>query len=196
MKEQINYKVGDKVFIEGNGESTITVFNGKIYSLVSDAGFKFMLNIKAINKLANKVKINKVFYKVDSKPTKELIEKFDNDNNTFYRFQEPERKLTSRSKSWGMIYSSAKEAIRYCEEYGWTKEEAVLPGKSCMPTFKEIISGKWITQFNNEFVLLVFEGEDTGVTGHDGEYVAKYNKKVAVWNYEDVVEYAKENNLW
>lgn len=124
-------------------------------------------------------------YKVNGVPTQELIEKLDNNDNIFFRFQEPHQKLTSRSKSWGMIYSTEREAIADgCE---------ILPGKSCMPTFAEIL--RWLDYYCKDYILLAFEGNDTGYTGHDGEYVATYYKKVAVWNFEDVKKYAEEN-LW
>lgn len=134
-----------------------------------------------------------IIYKVNGNPTKELIEKFDNDSNIFYRFQEPHQKLTKRSESWGMIFQSKAEALRDCEEWGYSKEEAVLPGKSCMDTFEGIMN--WADKFDKDYVLLVFEGNDTRVSGHDGEYVATYYKKVAVWSFENVLNYAKEN-IW
>jgi len=136
-----------------------------------------------------------LMYKVDSKPTKELIEKFDEDEHIFYRFQEPHQKLTSRSESWGMIYDTKAEAIRNCTDNNLTEEEAVLPGKSCMDTFKGIVNGRWFDQFDNDYVLLIFKGHDTRANGHDDEYVATYYKKVAVWSMADVTEYANIN-LW
>lgn len=134
-----------------------------------------------------------LMYKVNGKPTAELINKFDEDDHIFYRFQNPHYKLTSHSKSWGMIYSSAREAMVNAEQDGLTREEAVLPGKSCMPTFKEILH--WIDQFDDNDVLLIFNGSDTRVSGHDDEYVATYYNKVAVWSITDVAKYAYKN-LW
>ncbi|MEG1482921.1 MAG: hypothetical protein RSA57_03885 [Cetobacterium sp.] len=126
-----------------------------------------------------------LMYKVNGVPTLELVEKFNEDSNIFFRFQNPHQKLTSRSESWGMIYGSKQEAIKNdCE---------ILPGKSCMDTLKGL--DKWITYFDDDYVVLVFEGCDTGVTGHDGEYVATYYKKVAVWSMKDVVEFM-QNNYW
>jgi len=126
------------------------------------------------------------FYKVVGKPNKEEIEKFDSDNGVFYRFQNPNRELTSESKSWGMIYESEEEA----EEDGYE----ALPGKSCCSTFEEVLS--YTSSFDEDYVLLVFDGVDTGVDGDDGEYVAEYVRPVAVWDFEDVREYANKNNLW
>lgn len=120
-----------------------------------------------------------LIYKVNGVPTKELVEKYNENNQIFFRFQEPHQKLTSRSKSWGMIYQTEREAITDgCE---------ILPGKSCMDTLEGL--KKWICEYNDDYVVLVFEGHDTGYTGHDGEYVATYYKKVAVWNMQDVVIY-------
>lgn len=126
-----------------------------------------------------------IIYKVTGKPTPEQIEKFDNDEHIFYRFQNPHRKLTSRSKSWGMIYSSAKEA----ETDGYE----VLPGKSCTDTFNSLLN--WLQYYDKDYVLLIFKGYDTRVTGDDGEYVAEYNNKIAVWDYNEAIEYA-QNNIW
>lgn len=123
-----------------------------------------------------------LMYKVTGVPTEELIEKYSNDSNIFFRFQEPHQRLTSRSKSWGMIYETEREAIADgCE---------ILPGKSCMDTLEGL--WKWAQYFDDDYVVLVFEGKDTGATGHDGEYVATYYKKVAVWSMEDVTKYAME----
>lgn len=62
-----------------------------------------------------------------------------------------------------------------------------------MPEFKQILN--WIDRFSNDDVLLIFNGSDTGTTGHDGEYVAEFKNVVAVWSRQDVISYMKENNL-
>lgn len=129
-------------------------------------------------------------FKVNGQPTQELIEKFNNDDNIFYRFQNPKFDLDENSESWGMIYGTREEAIENAENDGLTEDEAVLPGKSCMPTFEEILN--WSPYFNNDDVLLVFEGRDTRVTGHDGEYVAYYWGEVATWSMEDVKAYLEK----
>lgn len=128
-----------------------------------------------------------LIYKVNGAPRKELIEKYNNDPNIFFRFQEPHQKLTSRSCSWGMVFQSKAEAIRDCGEWGMSPEEAILPGKSCTDTLEGLQN--WVCEFDNDYVVLVFEGTDTGVNGHDGEYVATYHKKIAVWSIEDVKKY-------
>jgi hypothetical protein len=129
-------------------------------------------------------------YKVNGAPTKEDIEKFDNDEHIFYRFQNPYIRLTSRSKSWGMIYDSEREARKAYKDDDLNPDDAILNGKSCMPTFEEIIS--YSQYYSNDDVLLVFNGTDTFETGHDGEYVATYEGKVAVWSMVDVNEYANK----
>ena len=54
----------------------------------------------------------------------------------------------------------------------------------------------YTSSFDEDYVLLVFDGVDTGVDGDDGEYVAEYVRPVAVWDFEDVREYANKENLW
>lgn len=129
-------------------------------------------------------------YKVNGVPNKEYIEKFDNDEHIFYRFQNPYIRLTSRSKSWGMIYNSEREARKAYKDEDLYPDDAILNGKSCMPTFEEIIN--YSQFYSNDDVLLVFYGADTYQTGHDGEYVARYYNKVAVWSIADFKEYANK----
>jgi hypothetical protein len=134
----------------------------------------------------------KKYYEITGEPTEELVEKFNKDNNIFFRFQNPEWELTPESKSWGMIYGSEEEALESAEEDGLTEEEAVLPGKSCMDTLQGLWN--WADQFDNNNVVLVFEGDDTGVNGHDDEYVAEFIKPVAVWSIEDCYNYLYGEN--
>lgn len=108
-----------------------------------------------------------------------------------HRFQDPDYDIEGEYKqSWGMIYSSAEEARKCAEEEGMSEEEAVLPGKSCMNTFKGIMH--FSERFCEDDVLLVFEGEDTYVSGHDEEYVAEYLAPVAVFSMKDAL-YFYEN---
>lgn len=115
-----------------------------------------------------------IIYKVTEIPTIEKIKEYKN-KGYFFRFQNPYYKLTSRSKSWGMIYSSAREA----EKDGST----VLNGKSCVKDVTDLI--EYVDRFGNDDVVLVFKGQEQQETGHDGEIVATYYKKIAVWKYED-----------
>jgi len=131
-------------------------------------------------------------YKVAGKPTEEMVEKFNEDNHIFFRFQNPNRELDQDSKSWGMIYSSEEEARENCEDDGLSEDEAVLPGKSCMDTLEGVWN--WADQFDDSYVILVFEGTDTGVSGHDDEYVAEFIKPVAVWSIEDCYNYIYRND--
>jgi hypothetical protein len=39
------------------------------------------------------------------------------------------------------------------------------------------------------YVVLVFEGNDTDISGHDDEYVAEFIKLIAVWSIEDCYNY-------
>lgn len=134
-------------------------------------------------------------FKVNSKLTEELVEKFDDDRGIFYRFQNPAYAIEGEyMQSWGMIYPSAEEAIADAEWEGWENpEDAVLPGKSCWDTFRNLMSGNTILAFSNTDVILVFEGCDTGVEGHDGEYVAEYISPVAVFSMQDAIEFYNTN---
>ena len=115
------------------------------------------------------------------KYTLDDINKWDDDPGIFYRWQNPEWEVGT--ESWGQIYASAEEAREAYEEEGLDPEDAVLPGKSCMTTLEEIM--KFINSFDNDFVLLVFEGSDTYATGHDDEYVAEFYETIAVIDREE-----------
>lgn len=131
-------------------------------------------------------------FKVNSKLAKELVEKFDEDRGIFYRFQNPKYAIEGEyTQSWGMIFSSAEEARECAEEWGMDEDEAVLPGKSCEYTFKGVMN--YACQFGADDVLLVFEGIDTGVNGHDGEWVAEYVAPVAVFSMQDALEFFEKN---
>jgi len=123
-----------------------------------------------------------LMYKVSGKPNKEIVEKLNENEHIFFRFQEPHQKLTSRSESWGMIYGSKREAL--AEGY------EILPGKSCTDKLEDL--SQWAVYYDNNYVVVAFEGHDTGVVGDDGECVATYYKKIAVWNYEDVANYISD----
>lgn len=128
-----------------------------------------------------------IIYKVNGKPTKELVEKYNSDPYIFFRFQDPHQKLTSRSCSWEMCYSSKIEAIRDYKETDRDPKDAILNGKSCMNTLEGL--SNWSAQFDSGCVVLVFAGRDTGEYGHDGEWVAQYYNKIAVWGMDDALEY-------
>lgn len=141
----------------------------------------------------------KIYYEPNAKLTEKLIEKLDNDPNIFWRFQGADWEISGEhEESWGMIYSSREEAIQDWMDnmecsYEEAEAEAILPGKSCMPTFKETIS--FYSRFDSDFVLMAFEGSDTGATGHDGEYVATFYEPVAIFSYDDAIKYA-ETHIW
>lgn len=128
------------------------------------------------------------FYEVNGHINSENLEKYNNDNNIFFRFQNPEWEIDEEhEESWGMIFSTREEAIEEAEEWGMTEDEAILPGKSCMPTLQGLMS--WSSEFDKNYVVLVFKGYDTRVTGHDGEYVAEFNEAVEVWDFQEVLDY-------
>lgn len=115
-----------------------------------------------------------IYTKID-KCTPELLEKLSEQENVFFRFHDPKRRISSRSKSWGMIYSSEREAI--------TDGSDILYGKSCVETASELMD--YTQYFYDKHVVIAFIGEDTGESGHDGEIVATYYKKVATFSYSD-----------
>lgn len=123
-----------------------------------------------------------VYRKIDS-CTPQAIEKIkemsgkDGDPRIFWRFHDPDRRMSRRSKSWGMIYSSAAEAIADGSD--------VLNGKSCADTPEELM--RWKSCYDEDYVVVAFYGYDTGEIGHDGETVAEYIKKVATFRYTDFV---------
>lgn len=136
-------------------------------------------------------------FKVNGKPSLEKIEKFDNDDNVFYRFQNPTYAIEGDyTNSWGMIYGTKEEAIEAWMEdmecdYDEAEEEAILPGKSCMTTFESIVS--FSDRFSQSDVLLIFHGYDTRANGHDDEYVADYDYEIEVWSMEDVIDFYNAN---
>lgn len=133
-------------------------------------------------------------YKVNGTPNKKDIEEYDTSRYMFYRFQDPSHTIEGEyTQSWGMIYSSAEQARECADEWGFTEDEAVLPGKSCMTSFEDVLD--YADRFDDDDVLMVFYGYDTGVSGHDGEWVAEFNEAVAIWSMEDVIKYAQEN-IW
>lgn len=122
--------------------------------------------------------MSKFSYKVDSTATMELIEELNADRNIYFRFHDPSIRLTYKSKSWGMIYSSAREAEADGSE--------VLDGKSCMDTLEGVMS--YANEFDKDYVLMAFVGDYNG-SGSDGECVCKYRGKVAVFSYEDICNF-------
>lgn len=123
----------------------------------------------------------------------EDIKKWDEDDHVFYRYQCKDWEVGE--ESWGMIYNNREEAIEdYMDmlecSYEEAEEEAILPGKSCMPTFKEILN--FSQEFGEDFYLLVFEGADTRVTGHDGEYVANFYEEIDRIEWNDIDKIIEE----
>ena len=122
--------------------------------------------------------MSKFEYKVNSKATMELIEELNRNKDVYFRFQDPNIRLTKKSKSWGMIYSSAREAI--------ADGSTVLNGKSCTETLEDLM--QYAQYYDNNYIVMAFAGEYNG-TGHDGECVCKYNGKVAVFNFDDIINF-------
>lgn len=117
-------------------------------------------------------------YEVNNIPTVEKIREYDEDRYTFYRYQMKDWEMGSQS--WGMIYGSAEEAIECCEDDGLTPEEAVLDGKSCCSTAKEVWN--FSDRFDKDFRVVVLTGNCIG-EGHDGEDVVDVDEILEVWDY-------------
>ena len=111
-------------------------------------------------------------YEVNNKPTIDKIENFDDERNTYYRFQNKDWEMGTQS--WGMIYSTPEEAI----EDGST----VLNGKSCCSTAKELYN--FMDYFDTDFNVLILEG-DWVEEGHDGEDVVEVSSIKEIWSFED-----------
>lgn len=123
--------------------------------------------------------MKELVYKINGVPTPEKIEEYDEDNNIFYRFQNPTHEMGE--KSWGMIYSSEEEAL----EDGST----ILDGKSCCWTVSQLLD--FAPYFDNDYVVLVVNGyyvED----GHDDEPVVDIAEVLEVWNLPDLVKAYEE----
>lgn len=122
--------------------------------------------------------MSKFSYKVDNKATMELIEELNNNKDVYFRFHDPSIRMTYKSKSWGMIYSSAREAEADGSE--------VLDGKSCMDTIEGLM--QYEQYYDSSYVVIAFIGDYNGL-GTDGECVCKYNGKVAVFDFEDFTNF-------
>lgn len=119
-------------------------------------------------------------YEVNNKPTLEKIEKYNEDRYTFFRYQMKDWEMGDQS--WGMIYSTAEEAIENCEDDGLTEDEAVLDGKSACNTAQELFG--FSGMFDKDFRVLVVSGKSIG-TGHDGEEVVDVDEILEIWDYEE-----------
>lgn len=117
-------------------------------------------------------------YEVNNKPTLGKIEKYNEDRYIFFRYQMKDWEMGYQS--WGMIYSTAEEAIENCEDDGLTEDEAVLDGKSACNTAQELFG--FSGMFDKDFRVLVVSGKSIG-TGHDGEEVVDVDEILEIWDY-------------
>lgn len=123
-------------------------------------------------------------YEVNNKPTVEKIERYDDDEHTFYRFQKKDWEIGT--KSWEMIYSSEEEARECYEEAGFDcEDDAILDGKSCCSTAKELMN--FVCEFDNNFRVLVLTGNCVG-EGHDGEDVVDVDEIVEIWDRQEFID--------
>ena len=122
-------------------------------------------------------------YEVNNKPTIEKIKKYDDERDVYYRFQMKDWEIGKQS--WGMIYCTAEEAIENCEYDGLTPENAVLNGKSCCSTAKELM--KFVCEFDKDFRVLILNG-DYVEEGHDGEDVIDVNEILEIWDFDEFTD--------
>ncbi|MFT8352957.1 hypothetical protein [Clostridium saccharoperbutylacetonicum] len=122
-------------------------------------------------------------YEVNNNPTIEKIVKYDEDRQIFYRFQMKDWEMGTQS--WGMIYSSAEEAIECCEDNGLTPETAVLDGKCACDTANELAG--FSMSFDKDFRVLVLSG-DCVDEGHDGESVVDVAEILEIWDFDEFFE--------
>lgn len=123
-----------------------------------------------LNQAANIEGMGKDNFTVKTKPTTELLKTY-MDKGYYFRFQNPKRALNRDSKSWGMVYSSEKEALE--------DSSTVLEGKSAVINPTDLVD--YIQQYDDSYVVLVFDGERTGY-GHDGELAVKFEKEIDVFS--------------
>lgn len=122
-------------------------------------------------------------YEVNNNPTVKKINKYDDESDVYYRFQMKDWEMGNQS--WGMIYDSAEEAREAYEEEGLEPEEAVLNGKCCCSTAKELYS--FVDAFDSDFRILVISG-DYVEEGHDGEDVVDVDEILEIWDFNKFIE--------
>ena len=130
-------------------------------------------------------------WNVNNKPTEEKLNKYDNDKHIFYRVQDRDYELGT--KSWGMIYGSEEEAREAYEEDGLNPDDAILNGKSAWGTAREMHQYA-ISRFDSMTdVILVISG-DYVEEGHDGEDVVDVDEVLEVWDLDEFLDMVNELN--
>lgn len=130
------------------------------------------------------MKCKNIVYKSTETPTIEKAKEY-KDAGYFFRFQDAYIRLTEKSKSWPMCYSTATEARK--------AGELVSNGKSCVENFYDLIDYTDVFAEEANSVVLIFEGSDTGESGDDmNEVIATFYEAKAVWNYKDFIEFIPE----
>jgi len=131
-------------------------------------------------KIENSKVIREELHIVNNIPTIKKMSQYDNNNNIFYRFQSKFYEIGLQS--WGMIYSSAEEAIEDGSD--------VLEGKSCCDNTKELYSYRH--EFDRNYVVLIAKGDYIG-SGHDNESVININDILEIWDYEEFCNIVSNN---
>lgn len=128
-------------------------------------------------------------YEVNGKPSKEKIEKYNEDRYTFFRFQNKDWKMGN--KSWGMIYSSEEEARECYEDDGFEcEDDAILDGKSACGNAEDLMN--FCNCFDSNYRVLVINGSCVG-EGHDGEDVVDVDDVLEVWDSDEFIDFMNEN---
>jgi len=137
-------------------------------------------------KIENWDVIREVIYSVNNAPTIEKIRMYDEDSNTFYRFQEPFYEMGK--KSWGMIYASEKEAL---EDGG-----IVVNGKSCCINHRH--AWQYADAFDKEALMMIVKGYGLGTGEDQYEEVVDVEEIVEIWSYEDFCNIVEdiENSMY
>ena len=124
--------------------------------------------------------IREIIYSSNNFPTIEKIRMYDEDNNTFYRFQEPFYEMGN--KSWGMIYATEEEAL---EDGG-----IVVNGKSCCMNHR--YAWQYVDAFDNEALMIIVKGWSLGTGEDQYEDVVDIEEIIEIWNYDDFCKIIKE----
>jgi len=111
-------------------------------------------------------------YKVNNIPTIKKINIYDEDNNTYYRFQE--NSIEIGNKSWEMGYDSEEEALE--------NDARSLNGKSCCSTARTLHGFRF--EFDKDYRVLVLTGNFIEV-GQDDEDVVNIWEILEIWSYEE-----------
>jgi len=111
-------------------------------------------------------------YPTLTNPTAEKIESYNCNKNTFYRIQNTSHEIGTQS--WGMIYSTAEEAIEDGEE--------ILDGKSAFTKARSLYN--YTGTFDDDCQVIIIKGWNIG-TGPDDEDLIDVEEVLETWSMDD-----------